>query len=535
MAWKPEYRRFFHAFFIVRFQRYTEMPIAVKWRQIKKYNVMYQVFTNSETRVSNKCPMEADPIQKTRENPKSHKSRGNQLKVLALSVAMLLSVASAFAQSATLKATEVEQEKGAKGAMGDDLTFTFTEHLPAYAHPSDMSTVTKGLFTIGFDFFILDTGDSYLYISPKSVILAPDQIDLAPNGDPKQYYAKWNFKSSSCSGEWGDIKCHFYFYGRNVKEAYDYDWWTYPALPAGEYAVIVKDYHGVGTPKYHHVGDVHIESKTPKSLPRENDSITLDSGFDGKITVNAQTSEADKKFPLNVYLPDAADVSVFISPDGSFDYNKHVFMRNTGIDTGDFPTKSTIIDEDNELFIHDIWGGTNLFPYVWRGMKMDVESSSLYPANMASWQAVPGVYIYGEAPNQLAHILKPGDYKFTIMYTNMDRSFYMAEFPFTVCHGSDCGTGVGIKELDNIVKLYPNPTSGALTIVDTRHSLSVPEEQGLRIENVEIFDIVGRKVLEERPCPCKQDKMDISHFPAGMYFVRIQTEQGTITQKIVKQ
>lgn len=455
---------------------------------------------------------------------------------------MLLSVASVFAQSATLKATGVEQEKG---AMVYRPVFNFTEHWPAFTHPSSTTqNVTKGLFTIGLDF--MEVGNHYVFISPKSVILGPDQIDLDSNGNPKQYYIKTRFEPyfnkdgcGLCEGDYC-LECHYHFYGRDMKGATG-NWWTYPGLPAGDYAVIVKEDYGAGEVYHNYLGDVHIEAPVPKEQLGADDSLVLDSGFDGKITVNAQTSEADKTFPLIAHLPDAVDATVFISPDngGVFDYNSHVFMQNAFIEPKELfnhfaPPKSIVLEEDNPLNIYSFWGWFGeykLFPYVWRSPLM-----SLYSANMESWQAVSGVYIGMETPDRLAHILKPGDYKFTVMYANKDKNFYMSEFHFKVCHGADCeGGGDGIKELDNIVKLYPNPTSGALTIIDTRHNLSVPEEGGLRIDNVEIFDVVGRKVLEERPCPCKQDNIDISRFPAGMYFVRIQTEQGTITQKIVKQ
>jgi hypothetical protein len=59
----------------------------------------------------------------------------------------------------------------------------------------------------------------------------------------------------------------------------------------------------------------------------------------------------------------------------------------------------------------------------------------------------------------------------------------------------------------------------------------------MRIENVEIFDLMGRSVA--RHCGLDPQShsitLDISHLPAGMYFVRIQTANGVITKKVVKQ
>jgi hypothetical protein len=88
--------------------------------------------------------------------------------------------------------------------------------------------------------------------------------------------------------------------------------------------------------------------------------------------------------------------------------------------------------------------------------------------------------------------------------------------------------------------IYPNPTSGELRIMNHE----------LRIENIEIFDMMGKCVvtvethgrasLRQQPTT---STIDISHLPSGIYFVRIQISPpsgrlegaGTITQKIVKQ
>ena len=63
---------------------------------------MYQRFTNSKAKARNNSPMEADTIQKTREIPKNHKSRGNFFKGITKGLFVftvtMLSVASAFAQ-----------------------------------------------------------------------------------------------------------------------------------------------------------------------------------------------------------------------------------------------------------------------------------------------------------------------------------------------------------------------------------------------------------------------------------------------------
>ena len=84
-------------------------------------------------------------------------------------------------------------------------------------------------------------------------------------------------------------------------------------------------------------------------------------------------------------------------------------------------------------------------------------------------------------------------------------------------------TDVGVNEhgLLNIT-VYPNPTTGKLTI----------ETSDMRYE---IFDIYGRKLISDIRYPISEIgkseiEINISHLPAGIYFVKV----GNETVKVVK-
>jgi hypothetical protein len=85
-------------------------------------------------------------------------------------------------------------------------------------------------------------------------------------------------------------------------------------------------------------------------------------------------------------------------------------------------------------------------------------------------------------------------------------------------------TGMVERDRNNIKLLYPNPTTGKLTI-DYGQS---------KIENVEIFDVMGRMQKTTTNKQNGEITVDIFHFPAGVYLVKIQTETGITTQKIIK-
>ena len=83
---------------------------------------------------------------------------------------------------------------------------------------------------------------------------------------------------------------------------------------------------------------------------------------------------------------------------------------------------------------------------------------------------------------------------------------------------------LGIKEFGNNITVYPNPTTGELTI----------ENGEWRIENVEVFDVYGRKLVEQKAESRKQNVINISELHAGIFFIKITTEKGIITKKIIK-
>jgi hypothetical protein len=85
---------------------------------------------------------------------------------------------------------------------------------------------------------------------------------------------------------------------------------------------------------------------------------------------------------------------------------------------------------------------------------------------------------------------------------------------------------VGIAEnaLSGIV-VYPNPTRGEIKI----------ESEVLKIENIEIFNTSGQKLLSHIAHRLPTTTLDISHFNSGIYFIKIVTEKGEIVKKVIKQ
>jgi hypothetical protein len=87
---------------------------------------------------------------------------------------------------------------------------------------------------------------------------------------------------------------------------------------------------------------------------------------------------------------------------------------------------------------------------------------------------------------------------------------------------------VGIDSPESMqLKVYPNPTTGEWRV----------ESGELKVEHIDIYDVKGRKqlsILNSQLSTEIEIEIDISHLPAGVYVVKVMTEQGGITKKIMK-
>ncbi|MBU3926982.1 MAG: carboxypeptidase regulatory-like domain-containing protein [Bacteroidetes bacterium] len=81
--------------------------------------------------------------------------------------------------------------------------------------------------------------------------------------------------------------------------------------------------------------------------------------------------------------------------------------------------------------------------------------------------------------------------------------------------------GVDENQIDNHVKVYPNPTNGTLNV-----------ESVSNINELRIYNVYGALVAVTN-VNAKQQSMDVSNYTPGTYLVQLHTDTGVITKRVV--
>ena len=81
----------------------------------------------------------------------------------------------------------------------------------------------------------------------------------------------------------------------------------------------------------------------------------------------------------------------------------------------------------------------------------------------------------------------------------------------------------GIEDIDMNTVIYPNPTTGKVTVSNIQSP----------INGIEVYDVYGKLLNRVEP-NLNEVNLDITDFASGVYFLRIETEKGVANKRIVK-
>jgi hypothetical protein len=79
--------------------------------------------------------------------------------------------------------------------------------------------------------------------------------------------------------------------------------------------------------------------------------------------------------------------------------------------------------------------------------------------------------------------------------------------------------------LETSISLYPNPASWLFTISSNQYT----------INSIELYNVLGEKVQEKDNLNTREIKLDVTALPLGIYFVKVFTEKGVVTKKLLTQ
>ena len=115
-----------------------------------------------------------------------------------------------------------------------------------------------------------------------------------------------------------------------------------------------------------------------------------------------------------------------------------------------------------------------------------------------------------------------------LSYITAVKAIDRAGSPITLNAGIDSSTvvyipsGIADTKADGYVRLYPNPASGRVQIVS-----------GSPMREVAMIDMLGQVVRTQRFSQRLSESIDISGLEQGLYMVRISTQSGVVTEKLL--
>jgi photosystem II stability/assembly factor-like uncharacterized protein len=128
-------------------------------------------------------------------------------------------------------------------------------------------------------------------------------------------------------------------------------------------------------------------------------------------------------------------------------------------------------------------------------------------------------YLFGNqtytTQSTLAGLTPDAEYHFRIKATDGTNVYYSEEFTYTM--GVD--TRIEINDNFQEVIVYPNPANDYLII-----------KSPYLIERIEFMDLNGRILFVKT----NENLLNISNYPAGLYFVKVCTKKGSVIRKIIK-
>lgn len=151
--------------------------------------------------------------------------------------------------------------------------------------------------------------------------------------------------------------------------------------------------------------------------------------------------------------------------------------------------------------------------------------TTLYSPTAWLWEFGDG--LTSSAPNPTYTYTQPGTYEVCLTARNLFNNPPFSKPAKKVCETINAAVGIGDVILERSISVYPNPTTGNLTI--NIKDLSFDNM------NVKVFNMIGERVFAGQYSKVQAQSLinlNIGGNAAGIYMIQISTEQGVVTKRI---
>ena len=232
-----------------------------------------------------------------------------------------------------------------------------------------------------------------------------------------------------------------------------------------------------------------------------------------------------------------SSIQVIVNPSYNFsqtykicNYDSILFAGNY-YGTGNYQINNTTIngcDSIINISVNDITPYANVYinpniSFVFQGQEINIEGPGNFFSNSYQWDISPATCSYYYlGPNNFIICITFNDtieYTVTLIVSNSSCSdtSYTKITPKAVI-------GIGDNIINTKFNIYPNPASTFVQV----------ESRKLKVESCSVLDIYGRTIREFK-IQDSEFKINIENLPKGIYFIKLQTEEGIAVKKIVKQ
>jgi len=255
--------------------------------------------------------------------------------------------------------------------------------------------------------------------------------------------------------------------------------------------------------------DITYKSATLNGMVIENDEPVVERGF--------QWRKTEDSVWITLTVSDITD-TIFssltaLTPNTSYEFKAYITTHDT-TKYGDTLTFTTLEEVPSEVITLDAADITET-TVVLHGEVIENDEPVLERGfewrqlDADNWKTVLAMGA-GNISYSLTNLTPNTEYEF-VAYIRTPIVKYGEILAFTTLDD------VNIREHSSRsgVTLFPNPTTGKLTIRNEKSGMS---------SEIEVFDVVGRKLLSHTPLTSHSSpliEIDISHLAAGMYFLKI--------------